>query len=228
MQFSHQLLWPWQIPATEHSPELSLSCWPASTSWEHNWSVQADKKRIFHCAPNSLLSQKWMRNSLCHTQAIELCSSNTPPNFMHSHKSSLRNISRNAYGFKECRGLGKVYSSQERKNKPYSTQWYSGILSSLSVSWECESECQSQHEEYKAVIPIPWGTHSSISAVLVSKNTSITQCLRVDKFSGHLWHLKKFRFETEVVVNWVLIYKEKGNTSKYDNTSTNTFTCLLV
>lgn len=132
-----------------------------------------------------------MLNSLCHMQVIQFCSSNTPPNFMQSCKSSLRNTSRTAYVFKECKALGKLSSSPERKNKPCSTQWHSVILSSPSVSWECESECESQHEDYKAVIPIHWDTHSSISAVLFSKSISITQCLRLDKFSGHLWHLKK-------------------------------------
>lgn len=150
-----------------------------------------------------------MLNSLCHLQVMEFCSNNTPPNFMHSNKSTLRNTSRTAHVFKECKALGKVYSSQRRKNKPCSTQWHSVILSSPSVSWECESECESKHEDYKAVIPTPWDTHSSISAVLFSKNINITQHLHLDKFSGHLWHLKKFTFETEEVVNWTLMYKEK-------------------
>jgi len=57
MQFSHQLSWPQQISATEHSPEFSLSCWPVSTCWEHNWSAQTGKKRIFDCGPNSILRQ---------------------------------------------------------------------------------------------------------------------------------------------------------------------------
>lgn len=144
----------------------------------------------------------------------EFCSNNTSPNFVYSCKSSLRNTSRTAYVFKECKGPGKVYSSQDRKNKTCSTQWHSVILSSPSVSWDCDSECEFQHEDYKAEIPLHWDTHSSISAVLFVKNISITQCLRLDKFSGHPWHLKKFTFETEEVVNWILMYKEKGIPAK--------------
>lgn len=139
MKFSCQLLWPWQFSATEHSPEFSLSWQPASTCWEHNWSVQADKKRIFNCEPNSLLRQNTGVNAdpfVGHMHATEFFSNNAPPSFSspcthikaaYEMLPELLTFLRNAKPIERCRLQKRGGRKQNRKEEQ-------AVFSTVAVS----------------------------------------------------------------------------------------------